>query len=105
MAESDNTIKKLLAAVDGQKTHIMAAIGLVAVTYSHFSGVKIPGVSFDDAQWLTTDWQLLGVMCGRDALAKVQRALGSETIIQGVAALLAEKLKPADDAKRQAPQG
>lgn len=83
-------IAAFLKLIDGNKTHIFAALGIVVVTLSHFSGLKLPGVNIDDAQWLSTDYTLLGIMCGRDALRKIQDALGGINIemLLGAAQLL-----------------
>lgn len=75
-AAKPGTLRQIWGAIDGKKTHITAAIGMIVVAWVHFSGQPIPGVKVDDSQWLTTEWYLLGVMCGRDAVKKVQNAMG-----------------------------
>lgn len=96
-------ITDIFKAIDGNKTHIFAALGILLVTFSHFSGARIPGVNFDDANWLQTDYTLLGVMCGRDALRKIQDALGGiniETLLNAAALL---KAGNSQDTRQQTP--
>jgi hypothetical protein len=64
-------IQQVLALVDGKKTHIGAGLGLVVVLAHHFLGINVPGVAYDDTQWLAQSYTLLMVMAGRSALAKV----------------------------------
>ena len=65
------TVGQIWTWVDGKKTHIGAAIGLVTVLAHHFLGINVPGVAYDDTQWLAQSYTLLMVMAGRSAIAKV----------------------------------
>ena len=58
----------MLKVLDGYKVYGLCLIGIAAILVNHFSGQTIPGVQFNDADWLTNIWYLLGVMAGRNAM-------------------------------------
>lgn len=57
----------LLASIDGYKTYIVLAFGVLAVLINHFIA-PIPNVNLNSANWLTDLWTLTLGAAGRSAL-------------------------------------
>lgn len=56
-----------LQSIDGYKTYIVLAFGVLAVLVNHFIG-PIPNVNLNSANWLTDIWTLLLGGAARSAL-------------------------------------
>lgn len=63
-------MSNVLQAVDGYKTYILCAVGIVVVLVNHFVG-QVPGTSPDSANWLDSIWTILMVAAGRSAVNKI----------------------------------
>jgi len=64
----------LKAAVDGKKTYIGLAIGMITIALNHFGwwpNSLVP-LTLDPNEWLNQEWTLVMVAFGRDAVAKVK---------------------------------
>ena len=60
----------ILNALDGYKTYILAAIGVLVILANHFLG-PVPGTPGDSANWLSDIWAMLLVAAGRSAVNKI----------------------------------
>lgn len=61
----------ILAKLNGNKTYLAVAVGIIVVLANAFLGVPIPGVSLDKATWMQDLWTLILVATGRSAVAKI----------------------------------
>jgi len=57
----------ILSKVDGYKTYILLAVGILMVLVNHFVG-PIPNVNLNSANWLTDIWTLALGGAARSAL-------------------------------------
>lgn len=57
----------ILKSIDGYKTYILLALGVVMVLVNHFVA-PIPNVNLNSANWLTDLWELLLGGAARSAL-------------------------------------
>lgn len=54
--------------LDGYKVYATCIVGIAAILINHFEVYQIPGVQFNDANWLDNIWSLVLVMAGRSAM-------------------------------------
>lgn len=54
--------------IDGYKVYVTCGVGIAAILLNHFGVYQIPGVTFNDADWLNNIWALVLVMAGRSAM-------------------------------------
>lgn len=62
-------IPTLFGLVNGYKTYITLGLGAATVIGNHF-GIKVPGVSLDDSNWVSDLFMLAAGATARHAIAK-----------------------------------
>lgn len=61
----------ILTTINGYKTYILCALGVLIILVNHFVG-QVPGTPSDSPDWLSQIYQLLLVATGRSALSKMK---------------------------------